>query len=107
MQLNRVIAIEPEPGCPLERFHRRHLKCFLFLFPDPLAYSLGPSFPGLNQLHAPQIMQVQNALDAVLGVDDHEGSDFAFFQECQCLGSEFVGADGPGMGIHGFAGSPG
>ena len=39
----------------------------------------------LDQLYAPEIMQVYYAFDLVIGIDNHEGGDLPLLENCQRL----------------------
>jgi hypothetical protein len=47
---------------------------FCSLFPNPFSLFL-------NQLHAPEIVEVEDAFYGLVGVDDDQRGDFAFFED--------------------------
>jgi hypothetical protein len=94
--------------CPLERGVSGETRgvCAVTRITDRLDFS-HPRSVTLNQFHAPQIMQVDDAFDHSIAVNHHQRSDLALFQNRQRFGCQFRGGDGARMGVHGFARSAG
>src|SRR5580658_9775357 len=61
-----------------------------------------PSTLASNHLHAPQIVEVDQAFYLARGVYHNQGRDLAFLEDCKCGGGEFIGGDGARIRIHGI-----